>query len=310
MTPERRAGGELRIAGRTLTGTAIRYGDVSPQFRERFEPGAFGEVRAIDLNLQHDRAVVLMRGATLSDSPVALSVRATLPIVRDGTGALALVRRRVLNGLSIEFNSLAQRMDGGIRVIERAELTGLALVDRGAYPGSTVEIRARGGRGGRLGTFRGSVPTRKRLSCRCAPGNCTEALFDDGAFDGVPGKDEVLAVVGDYANAIASKRRGGVRFWKGRDGSLEYAIDVPNTERGKALMETFETVPMIARPVIDADASQVAVAEGLATYQRAEVRAMTIGATDASEGWPALRRRRGEDDDLPRGESRRARLWL
>ena len=82
MTAERRAGGELRVAGRTLSGVAMRYGDVSPDFRERFEPGAFGAVGSVDLNLQHDPAVVVARGATLTDSPEALSVRATLPEAR------------------------------------------------------------------------------------------------------------------------------------------------------------------------------------------------------------------------------------
>ncbi|MCY4454593.1 MAG: hypothetical protein OXC01_21900 [Immundisolibacterales bacterium] len=135
-------------------------------------------------------------------------------------------------------------------------------------------------------------------------------MFEEEAFDGVATKAEVLAVVGDYANAIASKARGGVRFWKGWDGALEYAIDVPNTARGKALVESFDSVPLIARPVIDVDASDVVVADQLATYSRAEVRALTIGATDASEGWPLLRRKRGADDDEPRPARRRWRVFL
>ena len=140
---EVRHGPELRIAGRTLTGTAMVYGDISPDFRERFEPGAFGDVGAVDLNLQHDPSVVLARGATLTDGPRELAVRATLP---DGSAALALVRRRALNGFSIEFRAMRERRDpSGIRVVEAADLTGLALVDRGAYPGSTVEVRARRG---------------------------------------------------------------------------------------------------------------------------------------------------------------------
>ena len=43
---------------------------ISPDFRERFEPGAFGEVGAVDLNLQHmTPGVILVRGATLTDGP-------------------------------------------------------------------------------------------------------------------------------------------------------------------------------------------------------------------------------------------------
>ena len=80
MTPERRVGGEVRVAGRTMTGAAMVYGTVSPDFAERFEPGAFGEVRArMAINLQHDRGVVLVPSATLTDRPEALRVSATLP---------------------------------------------------------------------------------------------------------------------------------------------------------------------------------------------------------------------------------------
>ena len=53
------------------------------------------------------------------------------------------MRRGALNGiLNVEFHALAERREGGLRVIERAELSGLALVDRGAYPQSVAEVRA------------------------------------------------------------------------------------------------------------------------------------------------------------------------
>ena len=117
------------------------YGTISPDFAERFEPGAFGEVRAVDLNLQHDAAVVVARGASLVDSPAALSVSATLP---EGAAALALVKRGALRGFSVEFRATRERRDaGGVRVVEAATLTGLALVDRPAYPAAAAEVRAR-----------------------------------------------------------------------------------------------------------------------------------------------------------------------
>ena len=144
--PEHRAGAEFRVSGRTLTGKALVYGDLSPEFGERFEPGAFGpDVAAPVLNLQHDRAtVILPAGAyVLTDSPHELQVRAELP---EGSAALALVKRGALNGFSVEFFARAERREAGVRVIERAELAGLALVDQGAYPQSTAEVRARSGR--------------------------------------------------------------------------------------------------------------------------------------------------------------------
>ena len=134
---------ELRVEGegRFLAGTAIRYGDVAtlPWGRERFEAGAF-DVRAADviLNAQHDRASPLARtggGLMLTDSAAALEIRAELPETRAADDVLALVRAKVLRGLSVEFNAMRERMLGGVRVIERAELRGVSVVDRPAYPG-------------------------------------------------------------------------------------------------------------------------------------------------------------------------------
>ena len=137
MLPERRYS-EFRVAGRTLTGRAMTYGDISPDFRERFMPGAFGELRALPVNLQHDPLMIVVQEAALTDGPRSLEVRADLP---EGSAALSLVKRGALSGFSIEFHALEEHREAGIRVISKAELTGLALVDRGSYPQSTAEVR-------------------------------------------------------------------------------------------------------------------------------------------------------------------------
>ena len=324
MKAEHRAGCELRVSGRTLSGTVLRYGDLSPEHRERFAPGAFAPVPAVPLNLQHDRTIVLMPAEryALIDSERALEVRAELPA---DSAALKLVRRGALNGFSVEFHSRSETRESGVRVIERAELVGVALVDEPSYPESAAEIRRRGGgggrgsRGGRRGTFRGRVKAGRKVDCRCAPGDCLEALFLEGAFDTLTrqqvtesGRD-VLAVVGEYQNAVGSAKRGGVRFWAGQNGDLEFAVDIPDTARGAALMETFETVPVYARPVLDLDASDFDLVDRVATYRSAEVRALTIGPTDASKGWAPLVL--GEDGEGPprqreAPEPRRRVLWL
>ena len=142
MEPERRYA-EFRASadGRTLTGRALVYGDISPDFRERFEPRAFGQIGPVALNLQHDRNIVLVsaEGLELMDSDRALEVRAALP---EGSAAAQLVKRGALTGFSVEFLAREEHREGSIRVISRAELTGLALVDRPAYSASKAELRA------------------------------------------------------------------------------------------------------------------------------------------------------------------------
>ena len=318
---EVRAGVEFRVVGRTLTGTVLRYGDVSPEHRERFVPGALAPIRAVPLNLQHDSKTVLLEPGSfvLSDTERALEVRAELPA---NSAALQLVRRGALNGYSIEFHAQAERRESGVRVIERAELVAIALVDHPSYPASTAEVRrgggGRGSRGGRLGTLRGRVPASKRMECQCGPKGCYDALFRQGAFRGaVDDTDEILAIWGTYAKAVGSKKRKTVRFWESEDGSLEYALDIPSTDAGRALKETMDaqSVPVIARPFIDTDASDFKIVGQVAEYDTVKMRALTVGSTDRDGGWPAVYLRESDADDMPEPRasvqvSTRRRIWL
>ena len=142
---------EVRREGRVLSGAGIVYGDVARigSRAERFLPGALGaDVGALDviLNTAHDRGRPLARtgggGLTLTDTAESLTLRAELPETREATDTLALVEAGVLRGISLEFQAISERMEGPTRVLVRAKLLGLAIVDRPAYPASTVEARA------------------------------------------------------------------------------------------------------------------------------------------------------------------------
>ena len=95
---------------------------------------------------------------------------------------------------------------------------------------------------------------------------------------------------------------------------MEYALDVPDSPRGRALLESMDAADVLARPVVDtaAGVSEFTVEAGRATYQKARIRALQFGATDASAGWTPVRFRRGRDDDMPASPAgrRRARVWL
>ena len=319
MSAERRAGGEVRIAGRTLSGVAMPYGTISPDFRERFEPGAFGAVGSVDLNLQHDPGVVVARGATLTDSPRALSVAATLP---EGSGVLALVRRRALNGFSVEFKPTREHQDvAGVRVVERAMLTGLALVDRGAYPGATAEVRRRRGR-----TVRQRIPAGRNLACQCAGAACKLARFMedemsamfDRAFAAAEG--EILAVRGSYGTPLASKTRGSVRGTVLASGDGEVEVDLPDGPDGDAVLRDIEnTGAVLVRPYLDRASagtveSRAEPEGGVMVYTDPILRSLVVGATDARDGWPEPELIPTPDDFMAGEERaapvRRRRLWL
>ena len=142
---------EVRREGRTLSGQGIVYGDTARAGAraERFLAGAFGaDVGGLDvlLNVQHDRGRVLARtgggGLTLTDTPAALEVVATLAETRESSDTLALVEAGVLRGLSLEFVATRESMVGPTRVIQSARLVGIAVVDKPAYSASKVAARA------------------------------------------------------------------------------------------------------------------------------------------------------------------------
>jgi len=148
MTVERRYAA-IESDGRQVRGVAIKYGDAAQLpdgRRERVEAGAFAMMSGdCILNLQHDRARPLCREPatlTLTDSAESLRMHAELPDTSDGRDARELIRAGVLRGLSIEFRVTGERMEADTRVVERAELVGLALVDRPAYAESLIDRAA------------------------------------------------------------------------------------------------------------------------------------------------------------------------
>lgn len=312
MTPEHRAGCEFRVAGRTLSGVAMRYGDVSPDFRERFVPGAFGDVERIDVNLQHDCSLVVAHGAMLTDTERELRVRAELPV---DSAALKLVRRGALNGFSVEFHARQERREGDVRVVERADLVGLALVDRGAYPQSTAEVRARSGR-----TMTAAIPTGRPVACECAGGGCSRSMLLQEAMEEMWGEvfeETTRRVVGayfeNYSKPLASTARGTLRGairgtgFRGREPIVE--IDIPDSAAGRELLEAWDASGLVVRPFIRD--IQGEVIDDVQHIVGGRLGAVIVSATDAREGWP--------DPVIgptpaavmePRSAPRRRRLWL
>ena len=318
MNPEHRAGCEFRVAGRTLSGIAMRYGDVSSDFRERFVSSAFGAVDRVDVNLQHDRSLVVARDALLTDGERELRVRAELP---EDSAALKLVRRGALNGFSVEFRSRAESREGDVRVVEKADLVGLALVDRGAYPDSTAEVRARSGR-----TMRSKVPYDKALACECiaqsgpaSGGTCVPlARFTKIAGEGMAealelafaeAQRDVLAVAGNFRRPLGSVSKGTLRG-RSTDDGLEVEIDLPAGAVGDEIVAANEAAGVIIRPLIDPERSQFVDGPDGREYSEVHLRAFIVGSTDTKAGWPDAIIDYGDPQRAAPERRRRLRRWL
>ncbi len=150
---ETRAAFEFRAEpdGRTVSGIAIKYGDIArlPFGMERFESGAFTDLADVRLNVQHDRGRIVARvgaGLELTDGPDALRFEALLPATREADDLLTNVRAGVYRGASIEFKAIRERNEAGVRVVSRALLVAVAVVDDPAYADSGIRSRSRQGR--------------------------------------------------------------------------------------------------------------------------------------------------------------------
>lgn len=311
----RRATGplEVRAQGRTLSGPAIRYGDISPSHRERFTAGAFAldeRVRWLDLNHNRDKVLAYTgAGLELRDTPDALMVHADLPPIPAADRALAGVASGQYRGFSVEFRAIKQRSENGIRVVEAADLVGVGLVDFPSYTNSRVEIRQRSGR-----TLRSKIPSGVDLACQCSSGECTMATFDGNVLADMIDRalaGEVVAGHGNFSESpLASLSSGTLRLLKARDG-VDVEIDIPDSAVGVATLAAHEAAGVVIRPHLDAALSAGDQVGDVLNYKQATLRGIVVSSTDQREGWPRPEVVATPDDLLPDPEPRRRRRrWL
>ena len=142
MTIELREDTTRQSPGR-LIGTILTYGERASDRAEMFEPGALTwPAEGIVLNRQHTRAAPIMRVVPeVRGSAVVVDV--ALPDTTVGRDTAAEVRSGLFRGLSVEFRTIKQSYQNGVRRIAEAVLGGVGLVDSASYSGSTVEVRGK-----------------------------------------------------------------------------------------------------------------------------------------------------------------------
>ena len=282
---------EFRAAGRSLSGPVVTYGEVAQDRAERFAAGAFvSREDPLVLDVQHDPAIIAASTAegtlTVPDGPRALEVRATLKDARQGepgSGPLEMVRRGALRGLSAAFHAIEEHRAADTRVITKAHLVRIGLVDQGSYSGSRVELRARMGR-----TLSAAIPAGRRLACECSGPGCRfaemaavglQAAFDE-AFE--MSEREVVATWANYSQPLASVSKGTLR----RDGATGVAIDLPDDDFGRAVVAANESTGVVVRPYLDPVDSVGEIVDETMVYSKPVIRAFVVSSTDKRQGWP------------------------
>ena len=296
-TIERAMPVEFRMAGGTLTGTAIRYREEAQDRPEMFLPGAF--VTGLDaaaLNLQHDSQHIIAEqpdALTLDDGAHSLRLSAML---RPRSAEATLVRRGALTGLSVGFVALGQRQENGVRVIDRAHLDHIALVDSGSYR-SKVEIRQQMEKA----WLRATVPYGQRMECTCMGGACDSVYFERGSLIVNP---RTLVIGGQgFASVLGQVKRGTAIIEDGRKG-MRIGLTNPNLRSARQVMEAAVVADMFVRPIIDIDESEYRDDGPTRMFTAAAVSAFLVKATNRSKGIPPA------EIDGVEPRRRRRRLWL
>ena len=136
--------------GGQIEGVAMPYGreaDIAGAFKESVDPGAFGAIGDVILNVMHDCNEPLARteggGLTFEDGADRLWLRADIPAHR--ADVRDMIQRRIYRGLSVEMEVKAEDWPSpNKRIIRAATLWGVAVVDRPAYDQATAAIAKRG----------------------------------------------------------------------------------------------------------------------------------------------------------------------
>ena len=225
---------------------------------------------------------------------------ADLPPIPAADRALALVRAGEATGLSLEFHSEVEKMDGEIRVLEVARVSGIGLVRAPSYDSSRVEARARGGRGGRgrpkerREWIKGGIRYGVTSYCQCLRGECNKILFRPTAFGYVDDGDDVLAHVGRTTESVGSTRGKTLRLTDTPD-ALEFLITdaARDTAAGRQLTDLARAKTSIfGRPLLDDAASEFTEEAGVRTYTKAKMRGLLLkpigGSPELREGWDPI----------------------
>ena len=195
--------------------------------------------------------------------------------------------------------------------MEKADLAGIGLVASPSYPASRVETRA-------AGTLTASIPYDSPLACECygrgqsgeaGKGMTATVEFEEGSFE-LP--DDLVAIWKSFGAPLASTRKGTLRIGSGAAG-LSIELDIPSTSWGDDIVTASAGVEIYARPLFDASEIEateiVRNGETIARLSRVPVRAILVGPTPNSRGWPEVDITPSEDRQdslLAQGEVRMA----
>lgn len=267
---------EYRAETGSIEGTAVTYGDTAKipgpggLVLESVQRGAFGRVGDVVANIQHDRKRPIARtgggGLDLTDTPERLAAHISIPDTTDGRDARILLDRGILRGLSVEMHVHDELYQGRERIITRADLKGLALVDRPAYRMSTAALK----RWAEMDVedradikivtrYTGIYNMNRRETISDSPGRAVvrKRQFRPGAFDksiADPNQEIGLLTSRNPNDAIASKLNGTLAVVRDGVRLAVTASSIAQTSAWRDLTAKRDAgLAVVLQPIIKAD---------------------------------------------------------
>ena len=139
---------ETKSSENKIEGFVLKYNeptDIGGGMLEMFDRGSIEIADDASMLFNHNENNLLGRmGANLEfeDRPEGMYYRLELPQTSLADDIKELVKKDVIRGASLGFIPEKERMQNGVRVIEKARLDELSLVTKPAYDSSSAMVRS------------------------------------------------------------------------------------------------------------------------------------------------------------------------
>lgn len=132
---------------RTVAGLAVPYNETIDVggYKERIEPGAFGEPKDVKLFYGHNHrngGLPIGKVIETKETKAGLEIKAQISKTTAGDEVYTLLRDEVLTKFSVGFRPVENRMEDDVVVRTKADLFEVSVVPMPAYAGATIaEVR-------------------------------------------------------------------------------------------------------------------------------------------------------------------------
>lgn len=214
---------------RTVAGVAVPYNETVNVggYRERFEPGAFGDITDVKLFYGHSEPIgKVVRGA---DTEAGFEIEAVISKTARGEEVYTLLRDGVLNKFSVGFVPVEDRMDEDVVVRTKADLREVSVVPFPAYSQANIlSVRNES----ETAHEEGNTNTREDINTMSENTNAPEVAELREAVSMLERKVEVLSTVEADEAPVVNEFRSAGEYMKAYAAGDDKAVNLVRAYTG------------------------------------------------------------------------------